>query len=283
MAYAPNTGMVQRRLLLGSLGSLASLGAFAVTACSLTTDLNGYAGELPLLSSEGGDDAGLDARAEATGPSETGGDAPIDAGPFCTDGHSLCADFDQGELLDRWTRDENDAKASSELSTAHFVSPGRSFRASIARRASGDLENALLVKDTLGIWRPTVLDFDFYLAHPDWKAGDINASFVSVSFSGMSAEATVFWTIGDGYSQLTAPGMNIAIDPPPYDTFIHVHLDIIPSKSVDAVINGKTYHGNMSATAGPGQITVLALGINGFNAPVPAFSAFYDNVVLDVK
>ena len=181
-----------------------------------------------------------------------------------------------------WTRQGVDAKAAIELSTAHYTSPTSSFHASIARRAASDLENAFLGKDLTGPWKRLVVAFDVRIERPAWQSGDSNAAFVAVFFDGTGPTNQLYFPVGDGYAQLTGPGIDIPIDPTPLDRFFRVRLDIEPGVGVSVEVNGKKYQAKLSAfVGGPGLKTVVNLGITGYNAPVPAFSALYDNVVID--
>ncbi|HSO37342.1 MAG TPA: hypothetical protein VLT33_32670 [Labilithrix sp.] len=260
------------------------VGAIAGTlipACTLVTNLDGLAGDPPVAPETGtegstGDTGGPDVvTADAV-------DSAPDAGSFCTAGHTFCADFDEGALSLGWTRQHVDAKAAIELSTAHFTSPTSSFHASVERRAANDLENALLGKELTGSWRRLVVAFDVLIEGPAWQSGDSNAAFLAVYFDGTGPTNEIYFPVGNGYAQVTGPGMNIPIDAPPVDRFFHVRLDIEPGVGVSVEVNGKAYQGTPSAfVGGPGLKTVINLGITGYNAPVPAFSAFYDNVVID--
>jgi hypothetical protein len=251
-------------------------------ACSLTTDLGGLSTtDATDASPEAGSSRDASGDGEASVVAEGGSDSSADAG-LCGQAHDLCATFDEGALADGWTSSRADAKGVIERSTARAASAPASFHATLAERGAGDLEYALLTKSLAGAWKRTVIDFDMLLDPPAWKAGDINASFIAVDFRDANgSQFSVYFPIGDGYAQVTAPSLNLQLDPVPLGTFFHVHLDIVAGTSVTAVIAGKTYSGATAPLAGTGTSVVLDLGITGYNAPVPALSVYYDNVVVD--
>jgi len=273
---------MQSRLLL-----VAALPALALAACSLVTNFDDLAsGGAAGADAGGGADAttdvGVDAAVAPDGSGEAGADSA--APPFCSGTHAFCADFDEGSLLDGWTTKQVDALGMIEQSGVRYVSPGASFHSFLPRRAAGDIENAVLVKYLPGVWKRTVVDFEFFLERPDFQASDINAAFLQITFAGNGSGSgqTLYFTIGEGYSHISMPGALIEAGEARYDGFVHVHLDIQPGTALSATLDGKTYQGTPSAiSGGPGTRTELYFGITGYNAPVPAFSAYYDNIVVD--
>jgi hypothetical protein len=204
------------------------------------------------------------------------------AGRFCTGGHVFCADFDVGGLADGWSGDNVAASGIVERSTTQSVSAPASFHAQLPRRAAGNLAYALLYKSFFGAWRRTVFDFDMLLETPDWQSGDINAAYFEFGFrEANQSAATYYFVIGNGYTQITGPTLNMVIDPVPLGRFFHVHVDVTPGGALAATVDGKAYSGVAAPISGTAARTDLNIGITGYNAPVPGFSVFYDNVVVD--
>jgi hypothetical protein len=260
---------------------LAAFASAVVAACSIVTDLSGLSGGAV---TDGGTESGSPTDApsgDGTVTTDAGTDAS-DAARLCSQPHEFCTDFDDGALADGWTSANVDPKGAIERSTARSASAPASFHATIARRAAGDIEYALLTKSLPGPWKRTVIDFDMLLEAPAWQADDINAAFLAVYFSDSSGpQASFYMPVGPGYAQVTGPSANLQLDPVPLGRFFHVHLDIVPGASVSAIIDGKSYSGSTAALSGTGTRTDLDLGITGYNAPVPEFSVYYDNVVVD--
>lgn len=263
----------------------AVVAVWVIAACSLTTDTSGLSTP-DVAAADGGPEASVTTDAagdrDAAGATDGGADASADGGGLCAASHDLCATFDQGALMDGWDGSQVDTKAAIERSTTRAASAPASFHATIERRAAGDLEYALLTRVLPGAWKRTVIDFDMQLDSALWNAGDINASFIAVEFQdGTGSPFVVYFPIGDGYAQITAPSLNLELGPVPLDRFFHVHLDIVPGTSVTAVVAGKTYSGATAPLVGTGTGIRISLGITGYNAPVPALSVYYDNVVID--
>jgi hypothetical protein len=230
---------MRSRLLL-----VSALPALGLAACSLVTNFGDLASGGPVDAGAGGTDAATDAPADAVVPEDAPADGLVESAPapFCSGrSHAFCADFDEGSLLDGWTRMQVDPLGTIEPSTLHFVSPKTSFHSFLPRRAAGDKEDAVLVKDLPGAWKHTLFDFDMFLARPDFQTGDINAAFLQLTFagSGTGSGQTFYIPIGDGYSQVTGPGMIIQLSEAHYDELVHFHLDVRPGTSVSVTVNGR--------------------------------------------
>lgn len=124
--------MERRRLVVvGRARASAFVLGCSLTACSLVTSLDGLS-----TSTTSAADAGVDAPRESAPPSDAdlpreGGDA---GGPFCT-GQTpkpfLCADFDDLELPQPFTRNVLDGKGTLVLDGTKFVSAPRSMLSTI--------------------------------------------------------------------------------------------------------------------------------------------------------
>lgn len=232
------------------------------------------------LSRDGG--AGVDIEHDA---GEVG-----DAGtlPFCDQAkHALCDDFDRDqEPSPDWSHATVTASSQSSITKTRAVSPPASLRCSTPSLATdAAIEYASLVREHPGPWRRVVVELDANVERPAWQTGSSNLGLVCIGlYSGaneIEGSCMSFSSLGSGLSWPGGGGRSDA--PIPYDTWFHVRIDFDPTTGRvaaqigDAAITGA--FAPMDASADP-EILVQ-VGLQAYNKPVPAVTAYVDNVTVD--
>ncbi len=153
----------------------------------------------------------------------------------------------------------------------------------MARRpSSAATEDQVLTKVKTGSWAHVVLDFDAYLAAPNWQTGDINAGIVSVSYFSASTNASATLAIGNGYTTFGNPGDAVNGNAFPTNAWVHVHFDVDPAGTFHASVGAETIDQTFSAiTPGASPTTNVSVGIEAFNQPTPEYDLAIDNVTMD--
>lgn len=247
-------------------------------ACSLFTDLSGFSENGP--STEGGPNPpGPEGGSEAAAADAEAG---TEAGPsFCsTQTQTFCADFESGELLTGWTKKTADTIGALALSDTRSLSPRRSLFAMLPRRNQGEPPSRVTLDKLFeGPFKRVVVEFDVYLEGAEWLVGDINSAMVGIEFFSSLPGNAVFLSIGKEYANLNDT-FGVAL---PNDRWVHGKIDVDqPAGKVVAKVGMQPYAFAFTPKpAGATPAISISVGINGFNAPVPRFAAYYDNVTVD--
>lgn len=271
--------MVRRAVLRTCcVAAVLSVTTASLLACSLFTDLSGFSENLP--TTEGGPGpSGVDGGSDSgTSDAEAGADA---GPPFCsTQPHAFCADFENGDLLTGWTKKQTDPIGALALSDIRSRSPRRSLFAMLPRRDQAEPPSRVtLDKFFEGPFKRVVVELDVYLEGTEWHVGDINSALVGIEFFSSLPGDAVFLSIGKEYANLNDT-YGVAL---PNDQWVHVKIDVDqPAGKVVAKVGMQPYSIVFTPKAAGAKPAIsISVGINGFNAPVPRFAAYYDNVTVD--
>lgn len=266
----------------------------ALSACSLLTDLHGFDDGVADAGGAGGDGGGGGGGGEGGAASDGAGkdanavtDAPV-AGRFCDSpagkAAAFCVDFDDGALESGWDKRSVDPNATLDFSSAFATSLPRSLHATMERSApSANVSVGILEKHFPGMWRRTVVEFDFKVDAVNWKDGDVNRGFLEIGFEGGATQPAMTLIAGKDYFQVymagAANGHGVLTDTP-----MHVRIDVEPAlNKVTSTVTIKgvadSQVGNTSFV-GAGTSMYIFVGILGYNRPAPDISAYYDNVTV---
>lgn len=266
----------------------------ALGACSLFTDLHGFDDGARTDADGGGaggvDGGGVDGAPVGEGGKDanTGTDAPV-TGRFC-DGPAgkaaaFCVDFDDGALESGWDKRTVDPNAALDFGSAFATSPPRSLHATMARSApSANVSVGILEKHFPGIWKRTVVEFDFKVDAVTWKDGDVNRGFLEIGFEGGATQPAMTLISGRDYFQVYMGGVANGHGVLTYDTPMHVRIDVEPA--LNKVTSTITVNGVADSQVGntpfmgAGTSMYILVGILGYNRPAPDISAYYDNVTV---
>lgn len=224
-----------------------------------------------------------------------------DGGAIAPDCHApgvlFCADFESGAVDTGWDDRHEEQGGAVSLDTTIGAGSPRSARAAVAAVSSPAY--AALVKKLPGEWRPTTIELDVFLAAPAFASESSNIALAHVAFIGDAAAEsqanTLYVSLGVETQRVTvsiqSPDFQqLFSDAPfPYDRWVHVALDVDPGAKVaelrlgaDTVIHG-SFSSTLAAGNRPSPTARVTLGLLGFNAPVPATTVNFDNVVLAVR
>jgi hypothetical protein len=266
-----------------ALPGLVVLGT-ALGACSLLTDLSGYSEDAGAPA-----DASTDADGGTTAPPDgaTGTDAAAtpDAARFCVpNAHTFCADFEDGDVMTGWSRNEIAPEGSLSASTARFVSPSHALLTTMDRRAADAPPAYAQLTKTFDGWHKVAIDLDLFVEPPAWQLGDVNSGFFVVFFYADGVEFGVAMSLGELYITFGTPASSSPQDnkPLPFGSWVHLHAVVSPS-ALDATVGSVPFTSSWSPPAAAANARMsVQLGIAGYNRPAPAFRAFYDNVTVDI-
>lgn len=229
--------------------------------------------------------------AAADGGSDAANDSAPVVSPCIGDAQSfvLCADFDNGNIADGWDGPDNGRVGSVVRSTAHAASAPASLLAQNPALGSGEAElrNALTLEKAGGFTH-AVLTFDIYLPTFTMQAGEfgIGVAVLLLRTNDVTTGTVVGVDAKGTYLSIEGAATEyFDVSPLPRDRWAHVVLDFKTSGTFDYSIDGQPGSRSFSAVTlnGPSPRTSISMGVHAFNAPAPAFSAYYDNVTLTLE
>ncbi len=276
-----------------SLGAfvLSASGAFAFVACAsayvaaVSDDAgSGDAGARPV-------EAGAARDAATSPPTDASADAaPSFESPCKLGTHFLCADFDQ-TTFEEFTRTRADSTGAVTVSSVLAASPPRAMRSTFSRRASSANDGAARAEKEITGWKRVRVAFDVRVEAPEWKSGDrpiTLATIVLNSTKEYTGTALFLDETGSSFSVESLPSeTRYVATPAPFPTgrFFHVDLDFDADKgNVVLAVDGKTTSRPFTPIkpTGASQLTTVTVGATLFDAPTPAVTTTYDNVVIDL-
>lgn len=278
------------RTSLGAL-VLSASSAFVLVACA-----SAYVPAVPEDAGSGDAaarpvEAGTARDASTTPPTDASADAaPSFESPCKLGTHFLCADFDQTTFED-FTRTRADSTGAVTVSSVLAASAPRAMRSTFARRASSANDGAARAEKEITGWRHVRVGFDVQVETPEWKSGDrpLTLATIVLSSSKESTGTALFLDeTGSSYSVESLPSETRYVSTPtpfPIGRFFHVDLDFDADKgSVTLVVDGKSATRAFPSIkpTGASPLTTITVGATVFDAPTPAFTTTYDNVVIDL-
>jgi hypothetical protein len=287
---------VRPRALRHCFASAVVCGGVAVSACSLVTSLEGYAGPEAVDGSSDApprDDGGRDA------PASDAADASVDAPPvpFCltlSSQPTFCDDFERSELLGAWTREikGNGGAIVVEPSTS---AAGRELHATLPHLKDAGIGKARLDK-VFGQTNEATLAFRLRVdAAP--TDGALQVMTLTINPPASSDFLVVFLMIrpsGVGLAHQTFPNGATAggtyREEPLEAAFpfgaqqsVELHVELAAPPRMTLKLGGKVaFDGSLATLFRPGVVTVAA-GLNYTEAPAGPLSIRIDDVVVDVK
>ena len=275
-----------------------SLGALVIAASSALVLVACASAYVPAVAEDAG--AGDAARPVEAGPARDAAttpptDASADAAPSfespCKLGtHFLCADFDQTTFED-FTRTRADSTGAVTVGSALAASAPRAMRSTLERRASSANDGAARAEKEITGWKHVRVGFDVQVEAPEWKSGDrplTLATIVLNSNKEYTGTALFMDETGSSYSVESLPSETRYVSTPapfPIGRFFHVDVDFDADKgSVTLVVDGKSVTRPFPSIrpTGTSPLTTITVGATVFDAPTPAFTTTYDNVVIDL-
>lgn len=272
--------MGPRRILLAAAVAATTGCSLLVSTSGLTSD--GSPPPSQADAAEGGTTDGPPPAIEAGTP-----DAPadVDAGPPspCKGTHAFCDDFDRTNAPESgWSSTSvTPGVATMSIVDDRAVSAPRALFTKLPRREpAGAVQYAVLEKTLSGSFSKAIISWDMFVVRPAFQNGDINVGVGCFSGRVDNTRGYGCMSIGADYASL----MGATIGPFPWDRWVHMELtmpaDGAPSVRVD---NGTTETGNYEIEASVGSPELrIDLGLHGYNRPAPAFTVYYDNLVVDV-
>lgn len=268
------------------------LGASFLTACVLTTDLDGFAGASP---PDGGPEASsaADGGGDA-GPQGAGDASDAEAGAssgFCrglTPAPLFCEDFDDAPLTQRWDEVHVPASGVLALDDSVSTSASRSLFFRVPAASTGD-PTGFVRRSFPSTASKITLTFDLRI---DVAPPDNNQSYAAqINVVTKSGEVRAYLHIGTGVTAMqpwengTFPGdINM---PALTSEFTRVSIALVLAKGASTL--RVTYNGvqvvpitALGAAWEPG-VPSLYLGATYVNSPVVERAFHYDNVVLDAQ
>jgi len=259
-----------------NLGAILLL-ALGAMACTVKFDVGPAAG-------------GTDSGVQDASVADAGG---ADAGVTSCVGVSadFCADFEEGAVDDHWTEPRATRGGTLAIDPDLGFGSARSARFQLPGGSSSDMD-AALDKRIDGPWRPMSIDFDTWLATPNW-GGSPNLAIAHVALVSDSAETAARTAY---FALFVEPnGVSVSAQTPtletfsdrstfPYDRWVHVGFDVdFDARTVKVRIDGReliTARFSPSLNVGGDFHTRVTIGLLGFNPPAPAVVQHVDNVVV---
>jgi hypothetical protein len=281
--------MAPRNRLRAVAFSVAGGLLFAACASPFTAATSGDAGPdggggLPV-------EAGSDVDSAVAPPSEAGTDAaPSFESPCKLGTHFLCADFDQKTFED-FTRTRADSTGAVTVTSTLAASAPRAMRSTFDRRASSANDGAARAEKEIAGWKHVRVAFDVQVEPMEWKSGDkplTLATIVLNSTNEYTGTALFLEATHSSYSVESLPTdkrYDFTPAPFPIGRFFHVDIDFDADKgSLTLVVDGKSTTRSFPPIkpTGTSQGTAITVGATAFDAPTPAFTTTYDNVVIDL-
>jgi hypothetical protein len=260
----------------------------ATAACSIFGDFGSFSTEDPAAATDSGVDANADPNANGDGGATgsdggSSGDASGEAGlPFCVPGaHAFCSDFEGPDAFSTFDGPNGTIDGIVELSTTRAKDGVQSLRTALPRRETGK-SAAVLSKVIIGPWRRSVMELDMYLEPIMWKPGDVNAALLMMAFLSDTQSVAFFVVIGSNYVSLAGGTASDTVGPPiATGKWLHVKGELTTSQFQLTIDGATRSHPTNLTASSANQRLELALGIDGFNTPAPAFSFHYDNFTVD--
>lgn len=228
-------------------------------------------------------------RSETAFPDVTSNPDVAVPSPCAAGTHELCADFDDGGVSAAWNQAGSQHPAGTlSQSTEHATSSPHSLSVTQMAQSggAGEIRNCV-ESNILGNFTRAIVELDVWIDPPAWQSGDRDKGLVVLDmYSDSNRYGTVLFVDQAGtFSSLEGPSPEYHDVPPiPPGAWVHVKLDYKLSGTLDVDIGGaKVQHTFAAATLGNNPRVALAVGLHGFNWPAPAFSVYYDNVVLDLE
>lgn len=204
--------------------------------------------------------------------------------------HFLCADFDQKTFED-FTRTRADSTGAVTVSSMLAASAPRAMRATFARRASSANDGAARAEKEISGWKRVRVAFDLQVEPPEWKSGDkplTLATIVLNSSKEYTGTALFLDETGSAFSVESLPAATRYVaTPAPFPTgrFFHVDVDFDAERGTMTLsVDGKSTVRPFTPvqTTGGSPLTTVTVGATVFDAPTPAVTTTYDNVVIDL-
>jgi hypothetical protein len=256
----------------------------ALAACSVFGDFGSFSTEDPSAATDAATEAQQTSGDSSTGDASAGEDgAGGEAGaPFCMPGaHAFCADFEGADALAIFTSPYVDPTGKLEVSTTQAKSGTQSLFTFLPRRET-QKTNVVIFKEIDTAWRRTIVELDMYLDPAAWQQGDVNAALLEVGFVSDAGGTAFFVIAGPSYASLAGGGTPDTLGSPlAYSKWMHVRADVTTTQfqvNIDGSV--RTHAVNVPAGSTNPRFEV-AVGITGFNAPVPALGVYYDNLTVD--
>jgi hypothetical protein len=255
------------------------------TGCSFVVSTSGLSGGSASVQRDPDAASFTDAPATRTGTDDGGPDA-ADGRPFCaTSSHAACLDFD--EEVEAGTNGWAPWEGTGPLVRVvdRFKSAPASLELSLPALPSGSSSTyATIVKTFAGPWRRVVVEFDIYLDPPAWAPGDSAAGFLCIGYKSSSGNPGIRSSFNQGETVAEVPsGYTPPGKPLPTGDWVHVKADLDPAGSfTESIGNDITLTRSFApVTAGANPSLVVDVGFNDYNTPLPAFTAWIDNVTVD--
>ena len=272
-------------LVLSTSGGLLFVACASAYVPAVSNDAGpADAGARPVEAGTGGD-------AAISPPNEGGTDAASSFESPCKLGmHFLCADFDQKTFED-FTRTKADSTGAVTVSSMLAASAPRAMRSTFARRASSANDGAARAEKEIVGWKRVRVAFDVQVEPLEWKSGDkplTLATIVLNSSNEYTGTALFLESTHSSYSVESLPidkRFDFTPAPFPIGRFFHVDVDFDADKgSMTLVVDGTSTTRSFPPIkpTGASQGTTITVGASVFDAPTPAVTATYDNVVIDL-
>jgi hypothetical protein len=120
------------------------------------------------------------------------------------------------------------------------------------------------VKFFEGPWRRVVLDFEVYVPHPSFAAGDVNFGVLGITFRSAGAVQDTALSVSAGGTAVGATSAGTYLGTKngpalPWDMWVHVHADVTPGGPITIVgVSSSTspVHRQQSARTIPGHVSL---------------------------
>lgn len=266
--------------------------AATLVACP---DLSGLSsGGLTDAGSSGGIEGGLGDAAQGDGASLDANLAADAARTPCASPHAFCDDFEVSSIAERWTSRDVDTGGRVEQSTARAAQGSRSLSVYLpAQPGDGVFRTASVRKAFEMPWRHALVDVDMWLEPVATNVADKGSGLLSWYYQakgdgGANIQKGVYFTVlGSrtfiGVTDDPAPGSQPKF---PENRWVHVHLDVDPTSSVEVTVEGSQWLKTSVKDkwlSGGTPTMFFVLGVIGYapDGSSPAYSVYYDNAVVD--
>jgi len=251
-----------------------------VSGCSLLFPVSSLTSDTESPEDGGsGVDGGVDAITDRGTGGDVAQDAPSSTSPCIGQTHLFCDDFDRaGPPEQGWSGSEG----SVALSTTRARSGTGSLQASLAARpGSATTPTFAQLKLDRPLTNNTLhVAFDVFVPNPGFSGGDNTVGLGCFSLRSANQRRTVCISVGGQSASFgTIAGAAIA-----FDDWVHVELDLGKTGMASGSLGASQRTAEPQVAAdGAADGVFVGLGIYGFNQPTPALTAFYDNLVVDLK
>jgi hypothetical protein len=274
---------VSRRLGLSWLAAVAAAFVALLQACSFLVSTSSLTSDTADATDTGEASVVVDGSDEGIAP-----DAGKDGGErFCLrEKHDFCEDFDGPDASaagsDDW-RTGADPPAMVTISTEQSASAPAALAATTPRLpADAGKPYASMFREFSGPWRRTVFQYDVFVVRPLWQSGDVNFGSFCMALRSDGQSNGPCMSFGEAYSNVGLDGEYANGNAMQTGRWVHVKVDLDPSGNLEVDLGEQVmtlqfvpYHPNANPRTG------FEVGILAYNAPVPDFHVYVDNVTVD--